>query len=508
MMTASAHVPTAPHYATFEVDREARLVDGSVVAHGAMEIVHELGRGGMSVVYRAVDRRSGKEVALKVANASSSTTTTTRFRNEARLGEKLRAHPNVVVASRVGQLDEPEEFEGRAYLVMDLVEGASLASVMADHRTGMQWKQACGIALDVAVALEDLHGAGIVHRDIKPANVLLAADKSILIDFGLAYSTGDGWTERSPDLTQEGSAPGTLLYMSPEQIGHAKPTPSMDAYAFGVMLYELFTGNPPYHRLSQAEMVARKCDPSQTPYPLVKICPDLDERLTALVHRCLCHASEDRPTATELRETLEDVLNARVVAAGLQTDPPPARALPAALALVVLAVVGLVLWLWPPTPERPASAIATDDEPPVASQMTTQPHAPPIVGTPSGEHIEHPTVATDEPVEVKEETPPAPAIKHKDPPAKPRTEDPCTERVQAARRAKSQSQWGTVLRLTKQARCWKGASKKERKRLRTQALFETQKYAECATEGRGLTDADVVRWVRICESMSRSKAAQ
>ena len=79
MMTASAHVPTAPHYASFEVDQELRLVDGSIVANDEIEIVHELGRGGMSVVYRAVDLADGRrEVVLKVANASSSTTTTTR----------------------------------------------------------------------------------------------------------------------------------------------------------------------------------------------------------------------------------------------------------------------------------------------------------------------------------------------------------------------------------------------------------------------------------------------
>jgi len=520
MMTASAHVPTAPHYATFEVDQETRLVDGSVVAHSEIEIVHELGRGGMAVVYRAIYRRSGKDVALKVANASSSTLTTTRFENEARLGEKLREHPNVVVAWRVGQLDEPEEFEGRAYLVMDFVEGTSLANVMADHRIGLPWERACTIALDVAIALEALHEAGVVHRDVKPANVLLADDRPKLIDFGLAYSTGDGWTEQSPDLTQEGSAPGTLLYMSPEQVGHAKPAPPMDTYAFGVMLYELFTGNPPYHRLSQAEMVARKCDPSQSPYPLAKICPEVDERLATLVHRCLRHAPGERPTATELREGLQEVLDARAAAAlppiaPTEVTPPPAptsrsRVPLGALALGVLGVLALVLWLWPGDPDQPVSAERMDEAAPVASHMTTQSAEPPAVGTPTGGRPKQPAVAAPEPADIKAEVPHVAPTEVEDPSmmpaAKPRPEDPCPDRIQAARQAKSQSRWGTVLRLTKKAQCWKGTAKNERKKLRTQALFETGKYAECAAAGSDLTDPDARRWVHICESKSGREA--
>ena len=518
MMTASAHVPTAPHYASFEVDQELRLVDGSIVANDEIEIVHELGRGGMSVVYRAVDLADGRrEVVLKVANASSSTTTTTRFRNEARLGERLREHPNVAVASRVGQLDGPEGFEGRTYLVMDLVEGASLASVMADHRIGLQWQRACEIALDVAIALEALHGTGVVHRDIKPANVLLTADKAVLIDFGLAYSTGDGWTERSPDLTQEGDAPGTLLYMSPEQVGHAKPAPSMDTYSFGVMLYELFTGNPPYHRLSQAEMVARKCDPGHAPYPLTKICPDLDERLTTLVHRCLRHAPEERPTAVELRETLEGLLERPVVAAVPQTESPHSRVRPGLLAIGTLGLLGLAWWLWPADPGAPASVATTNERPAMTGHMATQTVEPPTVGTPAGERVDRPSLASPSPVEAETEIQPGPSQEkedpteqQEDPPERPaaekRADDPCPDRLEAAQRAKRESKWGAVLRLTKQEQCWTGASKTERKKLRTQALFETGRYADCVVAGRGLTDPDAVRWVHICESKSGSEA--
>ncbi len=481
-----------------------------------------LGAGAMGEVELSDDHDIGRPVALKRLSAGhESPTAVARFVDEVRtMG--LLDHPNITPIYDVGRDDD-----GRLFFTMKYVEGESLESLIerlaaGDSAAHAQYplERRLDVFVGILHALDYAHAQGILHRDIKPANVLLAADKSMLIDFGLAYSTGDGWTERSPDITQEGSAPGTLLYMSPEQIGHAKPAPSMDTYSFGVMLYELFTGNPPYHRLSQAEMIARKCDASQAPYSLAKICPELDEGLATLVHRCLRYAPDDRPTAAELREGLEGVLGARAVAALPQVASSPVApslgspsrswAPLGALVLGVVGVVGLlwVVWSWSRGPGEPVSTAIMSDAPPMASHMTKQSTEPPAVGAPASKRPRQPAVPVPEPVEAKVEASHLPT-EVEDPPTKPaakqRSEDPCPDRAQAAQRAKSESRWGTVLRLTKQGQCWRGASKTERKKLRTQALLETGKYAECAAAGRGLTEPDAVRWVHICESKSENE---
>ena len=170
-MTASAHVPTAPHYASFEVDQELRLVDGSVVANDEIEIVHELGRGGMSVVYRAVDLADGRrEVVLKVANASSSTTTTTRFRNEARLGERLREHPNVAVASRVGQLDGPEGFEELDKMLRHLIKSGDQKRVRIENIQRV-------VARQFNVARNDLLSNRRTQQIVRPRQIAMYLSK-------------------------------------------------------------------------------------------------------------------------------------------------------------------------------------------------------------------------------------------------------------------------------------------------------------------------------------------
>ena len=136
--------PTGPHYSTLPSDDEARIPPGTVVASGRFEIVEELARGGMAIVYRAKDRdHDGVEVALKVVTASADgTDTTARYENEARLGASLAAHPHVVRPLAVGRLDAPAGFAGRMYLVTELVRGRSLSELMLQHRTGLPIERA------------------------------------------------------------------------------------------------------------------------------------------------------------------------------------------------------------------------------------------------------------------------------------------------------------------------------------------------------------------------------
>lgn len=546
-MTATAREPTAPHYSAIAADQEARILPGSLLLGGRLEIVGELARGGMSVVYRAIDHAHGdRHVALKIVTAEAEgSETSARFLNDLRLAASLEGHPHVVRALGIGCLDGPPGFEGRMYLVTEMLEGVSLDRVMADHRLGLDWRRACTIARDVARALVDLHERGIVHRDIKPGNVLITqgeTEKAMLIDFGLAYATGDGWEEQSPDLTQEGQAPGTLLYMPPEQMAHHRPAPSMDAYSFGVMLYELFSGNPPHHKLGVGELLARKCDRSRPPFPIVKLCPELDPRLTALVDRCLHFDAVARPRAPELLATLDTVIEApqgeaaAVVSPAPELQPAEVALRPAPLvgdrptkrgkgwmlgAAGALAALASIAALWAMrTSTEPVDA-ATQETPTAPAALTES--GAPVAGIDPGIAAEGPkpapapAVAPQEPTQVDPPTPeqpstidPAAKRAPKAPPAgkakaKPQI-DECPATVRDAQAAAAGRQWGRVIRLTKSSECWTPQATAERTKLRTQALFETLRYAECAAAGKGSTHPDVIRWVRICESKRQEEA--
>ena len=147
-------------------------------------------------------------------------------------------------------------------------------------------------------------------------------ERARLIDFGLAYATGDGWEPKSPDLTQEGHAPGTPIYMSPQQAVHERPTPAFDIYSFGVMLYELISGNPPHEGVPLEVLVARKCDPLCVPFPIGKMVPGTPVKLAELVDRCLSYDPAGRPTAAELVAALESPASGRA-APDLRVLPPP-----------------------------------------------------------------------------------------------------------------------------------------------------------------------------------------
>ncbi len=543
-MQAVARELTAPHYSTFERDREARIVPGSRLLGGRLEIVEELARGGMSVVYRAIDRdRGGLHVALKIVTAEADRPeTAARCENEARLGASLAGHPHVVRSLAVGRLDGPKGFEGRMYLVSELVGGVSLDLLMVDHHTGLAWRRACALARDVARALVDLHERGIVHRDIKPGNVLVTDDgreTAKLIDFGLAYATGDGWEEQSPDLTQDGHAPGTILYMSPQQAAHKRPEPSMDVYSFGVMLYELFAGSPPYDKLGVGELIARKCDPKRSPFPIAKMCPELDSRLTELVDRCIRFEPSERPTAAELVVVLDDVLGVLAIVPApvvvlssaapdaLVAPPYPPRGWRAWLvrAAVVLGVSSGVAGLLSRPSDAPELAapvaVGHAPEPPVVPAMASTADAKVTDG--SGPDPREPESLEDEPPLPSKTLPKPDVSPHKPSPISPtpkrrpgvRAERPpkpeavpdvavdrCPAEVREATAAAGKRRWGRVLRLTKSAECWKRGTAGARAKLRTEAFFATERFTECAKAGRGSTDPDVVRWTHICEVKS------
>jgi len=206
----------------------------AVIAQGALKLGQELGHGGMGTVFRARHVRLGRDVAVKFlpAELADSAEFRTRFAREAHALALLN-HPNIVTIHDYG------EEGGQGYIVMELVEGSSLAEQLP-----LAPERAIGIVLQICDALSYAHQQGIVHRDIKPGNVLIDRSGKVKVtDFGLARMAGDGargWTLTAPDR-----ALGTLYYMAPEVLRGAAPSPQVDVYALGVLLYESMTGALP-----------------------------------------------------------------------------------------------------------------------------------------------------------------------------------------------------------------------------------------------------------------------
>jgi len=206
----------------------------AVIAQGTLKLGQELGHGGMGSVFRARHLRLGREVAVKFlpAELADSAEFRTRFAREAHALALLN-HPNIVTIHDYGEED------GQGYIVMELVEGTTLADQLP-----LAPARAVGIVLQICDALSYAHQQGIVHRDIKPGNVLIDVNGKVKVtDFGLARMAGDaarGWTLTAPDR-----ALGTLYYMAPEVLTGAAPSPQVDVYALGVLLYESMTGALP-----------------------------------------------------------------------------------------------------------------------------------------------------------------------------------------------------------------------------------------------------------------------
>jgi two-component system LytT family response regulator len=224
---------------------------GRTLSH--YRILDELGRGGMGVVYRALDTSLGREVALKVLGpaASPGGEQERRLRVEARAAAAL-VHPSVSVIYEIDQA------EGATFIAMELVRGRPLASLIAE--TPLRPGRALDLALEVAEGLAEAHARGIVHRDLKPKNVMLTdSGHAKIIDFGLAkllkprspFESGSdtpSWGETDP-----GRILGTAAYMSPEQVRGGELDARSDLFAFGALLYEMLSGEPAFRRETGVE---------------------------------------------------------------------------------------------------------------------------------------------------------------------------------------------------------------------------------------------------------------
>jgi len=265
----------------------------------------ELGRGGMGIVYRALDTLLERPIAVKVVSAAAlGTAGRARLMHEAKAAAQLN-HPNIVSVYDAG------EAGGSSFIVMELVEGESLHDLkVAGDRRPEALDDILAIARQVCVALEHAHAHGIVHRDLKPENVLLAPDGTAkLVDFGLARSVASR-------LTSEGTIVGTVFYLAPELALGQEFDGRADLYALGVMLYELTTGRLPFNADDPVAVISQHLHAPVVP-PRAKndqIPPALD----ALIVRLLSKALEDRPAcAAEVLQILDspDILDKEAVPA-------------------------------------------------------------------------------------------------------------------------------------------------------------------------------------------------
>jgi eukaryotic-like serine/threonine-protein kinase len=276
------------------------------LAGGRYRVERNLGHGGMAAVYRARDGELDRPVAIKVLaeHLGGNPAFRDRFLREARLAARL-SHPNVV------QVFDAGEEGGRPFIVMEYVEGESLADALERERR-LDPAHVVDLALQVCGGLEHAHAAGLVHRDIKPGNLLVRADGVVKVaDFGIARAA------ETTKLTQIGSVLGTAAYLSPEQAAGEEVTAATDIYSLGCVLYEALTGRTPYVFQNLAELAAKHEEPIA---PVRELASDVPEALEAAVMRCLARNPAYRPaSAAEL---------ARELAAA--SPEPPTQALPAA----------------------------------------------------------------------------------------------------------------------------------------------------------------------------------
>ena len=262
---------------------------------GPYEVLAPIGAGGMGEVYRARDTRLERDVAVKVLpkHLSSSEEMRQRFEREAKAISQL-SHPHICALYDVGS------HEGTEYLVMELLEGETLAARLA--KGALPLEQTLRFGVEIADALDKAHRQGIVHRDLKPGNVMLTKSGVKLLDFGLAKVMApaeekSGLTSLptmagAPNLTQQGSILGTFQYMAPEQLEGAEADARSDIFSFGAVLYEMATGRRAFSGKSQASLISAIM--KEEPEPISSVSPLTPSSLERVIRTCLAKDPEDR----------------------------------------------------------------------------------------------------------------------------------------------------------------------------------------------------------------------
>jgi serine/threonine protein kinase len=302
-------------------------MDPSTVGDGRYRLERLLGHGGMAAVYLGRDTELDRPVAVKLLaeNLAGDAVFRKRFLREARLAARL-SHPNVVSVYDAG-----ESRAGQPYIVMEHVEGRTLADLL--HERGrLSAAEAVGLAAQACRGLGLAHAAGLVHRDVKPQNLLLREDGTLKIaDFGIARAA------ETTALTEVGTVLGTAAYLSPEQAAGEEVTSAADVYSLGAVLYELLTGRPPYTFDSLGELAAKQAEGAIA--PVSERAPEVPRRVEDAVMRSLARNPAYRPASAEAfaRELAPDAREPPTVPLPGETKAVPRRRLWLALAAVLAA---------------------------------------------------------------------------------------------------------------------------------------------------------------------------
>jgi serine/threonine-protein kinase len=280
------------------VDSPGNKQSGEITRIGKYEIVDELGRGGMGVVYRGIDKQIGREVAIKTLTQGflGDSGMLARFYEEGRRTGRLK-HPNIVTVYDLG------DHNGTPYIVMECVEGDPLDKLIRSE-SQLSLADQLGIIEEVCSALGYAHRNNVIHRDVKPANIFVQPDGSAkLLDFGIARLEK---RDQNMSLTQTGYLIGTVPYMAPERLRNEIVDGRSDIFAAGVVLYELVAGQPPFSGADTVLMSKILTEPHPR---LTGIRPDLPASLDPIIDRAMAKSPDDRySTAEEMAADLMAVI--------------------------------------------------------------------------------------------------------------------------------------------------------------------------------------------------------
>src|SRR5256714_8809686 len=248
---------------------------------GRYEIVGELGKGAMGLVYKARDPMIGRTVAMKTmrmdVHGMESDEMLKRFQNEARAAGVLN-HANIVTSYDAG------EQEGLFYIAMEFIEGVTLHSLITQNRV-LGVEQILDVSRQVCAGLDVAHSHGVVHRDVKPANIMITPDKTVkIMDFGIAKAGGG--------LTSAGQVLGTPNYMSPEQVKGKVLDGRSDLFSFGVILYEMVTGEKPFTGQNVTTIIYKIVN--ENPIPPRELDVTIHPGLSAVITRALAKSPDER----------------------------------------------------------------------------------------------------------------------------------------------------------------------------------------------------------------------